>query len=449
MFKRILIANRGEIALRVIRACHEIGVEAVAVYSQADATSPHLEEADQAVCIGGSQSAESYLNMTAILQAAEQTEAKAIHPGYGFLAENALFAELCEQLKFTWIGPAPRVIRLMGDKATARETMKAAGVPVIPGSEGIVSKLEVARELANEVGYPVLLKATAGGGGKGMRVVREEAAFAEAFQAASMEAGKAFGNPGLYMERYIEGGRHIEFQFMADSFGNVVHLGERECSVQRNHQKLVEESPSPVIDEETREKMGGIVCHAMREVGYVGAGTMEFLRSPQGELFFMEVNTRLQVEHPVTELVTGKDLVIEQLRVAANGELSFSQDDVKLTGHAIEVRVNAEDPYDGFKPSPGEVVGFTPPGDVEGVTVRLDSHVRPGYRIPVFYDSMIGKLIVHGDDRDAARLGMIKALESFGIEGIKTTIPVHLQILADEAFASGDYDTGFIARLLG
>ena len=449
MFKRILIANRGEIALRVIRACHEIGVEAVAVYSQADATSPHLEEADQTVCIGGSQSAESYLNMTAILQAAEQTEAKAIHPGYGFLAENALFAELCTQLKFTWIGPSPRVIRLMGDKATARETMKAAGVPVIPGSEGVVSKLERARELAGDIGYPVLLKATAGGGGKGMRVVREEAGFAEAFQQASMEAGKAFGNPGLYMERYIEGGRHIEFQFMADSFGNVVHLGERECSVQRNHQKLVEESPSPIIDEQTRQKMGGVVCHAMREVGYVGAGTMEFLRSPQGELFFMEVNTRLQVEHPVTEMVTGIDLVQEQLRVAANGELSFSQDDVKLTGHAIECRVNAEDPYDGFKPSPGEVVGFTPPLDVEGVRVRLDSHVRPGYRIPVFYDSMIGKLIVAGDTRDAARLGMIKALESFGIEGIKTTIPVHLQILADKEFASGNYDTGFIARLLG
>ena len=449
MFKRILIANRGEIALRVIRACHEIGVEAVAVYSQADATSPHLEEADQAVCIGGSQSAESYLNMTAILQAAEQTEAKAIHPGYGFLAENALFAELCTQLKFTWIGPAPRVIRLMGDKATARETMKAAGVPVIPGSEGVVSKLERARELAGDIGYPVLLKATAGGGGKGMRVVREEAEFAEAFQQASMEAGKAFGNPGLYMERYIEGGRHIEFQFMADSFGNVVHLGERECSVQRNHQKLVEESPSPIIDEETRRKVGGIVCHAMREVGYVGAGTMEFLRSPQGELFFMEVNTRLQVEHPVTEMVTGKDLVIEQLRVAANGKLSFTQEEVKLTGHAIECRVNAEDPYAGFKPSPGEVVGFIPPVDVAGVRVRLDSHVRPGYRIPVFYDSMIGKLIVAADHRDTARKGMIKALESFKIEGIKTTIPVHLQILADQEFASGEYDTGFIARLLG
>ena len=449
MFKRILIANRGEIALRVIRACHEIGVEAVAVYSQADATSPHLEEADQAVCIGGSQSADSYLNMTAILQAAEQTEAKAIHPGYGFLAENALFAELCSQMKFTWIGPAPRVIRLMGDKATARETMKSAGVPVIPGSEGVVSKLEVARELAGQIGYPVLLKATAGGGGKGMRVVREEAAFAEAFQQASMEAGKAFGNPGLYMERYIEGGRHIEFQFMADSFGNVVHLGERECSVQRNHQKLVEESPSPVIDEETRAEVGAIVCHAMKTVGYVGAGTMEFLRSPQGELFFMEVNTRLQVEHPVTEMVTGHDLVQEQLRVAANGELSFTQDDVKLTGHAIECRVNAEDPYDDFKPSPGEVTEFSPPGEGQGVQVRLDSHVRPGYRIPVFYDSMIGKLIVAGESRDAARLGMIKALEAFDIGGIKTTIPVHLQILADEAFASGTYDTGFIARLLG
>ena len=449
MFKRILIANRGEIALRIIRACHDLGVEAVAVYSEADADSPHLAQADETVCIGGPKSAQSYLNMTAILQAAEQTEAKAIHPGYGFLAENRLFAELCQQLKFSWIGPPPHVIQLMGDKATARATMKASGIPVIPGSDGIIASVQEGKTFAAAAGYPVLLKATAGGGGKGMRVCREEGSFEELFQQASMEAGKAFGNPGLYMEKYIEGGRHIEFQFMADAFGNVVHLGERECSVQRNHQKLVEESPSPVIDAATREKMGTLVCQGMQAVGYEGAGTMEFLRDADGSLYFMEVNTRLQVEHPVTEMVTGFDLVQEQLKVAANHSLSITQDDVKLTGHAIEVRVNAEDPFAGFKPSPGLVEGFSPPPDIPGVRVRVDTHVKPGYRIPVYYDSMICKLIVAGDDRDAARLGMIKALEQFKLEGIKSTIPVHLQIMANEEFASGTYDTGLIPRMLG
>ena len=453
MFKRILIANRGEIALRVIRACHELGVEAVAIYSEADRDSPHLAQADQTVCVGGSKSAQSYLDFKAILQAAEQTESKAIHPGYGFLAENPLFAELCEQLKFTWIGPPPKVIRLMGDKATARQTMQAAGVPVIPGTEGIISDLEQARGLANDIGFPVLLKATAGGGGKGMRICRDQATFADNFQQASMEAGKAFGNPGLYMEKFIEDGRHIEFQFMADGFSNVVHLGERECSVQRNHQKLIEESPSPVIDPQTREEMGSLVCDAMREVGYVGAGTMEFLRSPEGQLYFMEVNTRLQVEHPVTEMVTGLDLVQEQLKVAANNPLSFTQEEVSLQGHAIECRINAEDPFDDFKPSPGVVERFSPPAAVEGdgaeVKVRVDTHVQPGYRIPVYYDSMICKLIVSGPDRAAALAGMKAALEQFEVTGIKTTIPVHLKILANEEFASGTYDTGLIGRMLG
>ena len=446
MFKRILIANRGEIALRVIRACHAMGVEAVAVYSTADADSPHLAEADQAVCIGGSKSEQSYLNMPAILQAAEQTEAKAIHPGYGFLAENPLFADLCEQLKFSWIGPPAHVIRLMGDKATARRTMQASGIPVIPGSEGVIASQDEARQFADEIGYPVLLKATAGGGGKGMRVCRDADSFADNFQQASMEAGKAFGNPGLYLEKFIEDGRHIEFQFMADAFGNVVHLGERECSVQRNHQKLVEESPSPVIDEHTRQQMGELVCQGMRDVGYVGAGTMEFLRSPEGQLYFMEVNTRLQVEHPVTEMVTGFDLVQEQLRVAANHRLSIRQQDVVLAGHAIECRVNAEDPYDGFRPCPGLVDAFGAPS---GERVRVDTHVRSGYRIPVFYDSMICKLIVAGDDRDAARARMITALEQFELGGIKSTIPVHLQIMANDEFASGTYDTGLIGRMLG
>jgi len=449
MFKRILIANRGEIALRVIRACREMGIESVAVYSEADADSPHLEQADQTVCIGGSKSEQSYLNMTAILQAAEQTEAKAIHPGYGFLAENALFADLCHQLKLTFIGPSPHVIRMMGDKATARRTMVAAGVPVVPGSEGVIAKVEEARARAREIGFPVLLKATAGGGGKGMRICRDEGSFEAAFRDASLEALKAFGNPGLYLEKYIEGGRHIEFQFMADAFGNAVHMGERECSVQRNHQKLVEESPSPVVDAALREKMGAIVARAVTAIGYVGAGTMEFLRDAAGNLYFMEVNTRLQVEHPVTEMVTGLDLVQEQIRVAANCTLSWRQDEIALNGHAIECRVNAEDPYAGFKPSPGTVSVFEPPEAAEGVTVRVDTHVRPGYRIPPFYDSMICKLIVHGADREAARRGMLDALSRFRVEGIKTTIGVHEQILAEEAFASGEYDTGFIGRLLG
>jgi acetyl-CoA carboxylase biotin carboxylase subunit len=451
MFKRILIANRGEIALRIIRACHALEIEAVAVYSEADADSPHLKQADRTVCIGGAKSAESYLNMQAILQAAEQTECKAIHPGYGFLSENALFAELASQQKFAWIGPPPRAIRLMGDKATARRTMKAAGIPVVPGSEGVIADPAQALALAKEMGFPVLLKATAGGGGKGMRVVRDEASFRDRFEQASLEAGKAFGNPGLYLERFVEGGRHIEFQFMADSFGNVVHLGERECSVQRNHQKLIEESPSTVITPELRAEMGAKVCAGMRAIGYVGAGTMEFLRDPDGRLYFMEVNTRLQVEHPVTELVTGYDLVQEQIRIAANHELSIRQAEVRLSGHAIECRVNAEDPYQGFRPSPGEVTAFEPPREagVEGVRVRVDTHVAPGYRIPVYYDSMICKLIVHGPERGTAIRGMLAALERFKVEGIKTTIPVHKQILVHPDFASGRYDTTLIARMLG
>ncbi len=450
MFKKILIANRGEIALRVIRACREMGIESVAIYSEADADSPHLEHADEKVCVGGAKSGDSYLKMTSILQAAEQTECKAIHPGYGFLAENALFAELCHQGKFTFIGPSPNVIRVMGDKATARRTMKAAGLPVVPGSDGVVGGDE-ALEIARHFGFPVLLKATAGGGGKGMRICREEASFAAAFEEASLEAGKAFGNAGLYVEKFVENGRHIEFQFMADAFGHAVHLGERECSVQRSHQKLIEESPSTVVDAKLREELGARVCEGVTAIGYVGAGTMEFLRDPEGNLYFMEVNTRLQVEHPVTEMVTGFDLVQEQIRVAANHALSVTQDQISLEGHAIECRINAEDPYDGFRPSPGLVEVFEPPADVEGagVRVRVDSHVRSGYRIPVYYDSMICKLIVAGPDRETARLGMLDALSKFRVEGIKTTIPVHQQILVEEGFVSGDYDTGLIGRMLG
>ncbi len=450
MFNRILIANRGEIALRVIRACRQMEIESVAVFSEADAASPHLAEADLKVCIGPSRSAESYLNMEAIIQAAAQNDCGAIHPGYGFLAENALFAELCEQAKMTFIGPTSGPIRAMGDKATARETMRAAGLPVIPGSKGTLPGIEAGQQLAAEIGFPVLLKATAGGGGKGMRRVDAPREFVTCYKEAALEAEKAFGNPGLYLERYIIDGRHIEFQVVGDAFGNVVYLGERECSAQRRHQKLVEESPSPVIDADARRTLGTNLCNALRAVGYRNAGTVEFFRDPDsGQPYFMEVNARLQVEHPVTEQVTGKDLVVEQIRVAANQRLSFGQDDIELTGHSIECRINAEDPFDDFRPSPGLVSEFAPPTAIDGVKIRVDTHVQPGYRIPVYYDSMIAKLIVWGPTRDAAREGMIRALEAFRVEGVKTTIPAHLKIMNDPAFAAGEYDTGFVARLLG
>jgi acetyl-CoA carboxylase, biotin carboxylase subunit len=449
MLKRVLVANRGEIALRVIRACRALGVETVAVYSDADADSPHLEEADLRVCIGPARSADSYLNGEAVLQAAEQTDCCAIHPGYGFLAENALFAELCEQVKVSFIGPSPSAIRAMGDKATARETMREAGLPVIPGSSGTLTRPEEGLRIAGEIGFPVLLKATAGGGGRGMRRVDAAGDFELKYREASLEAEKAFGNPGLYLEKYIVDGRHIEFQVMADAYGSVVHLGERECSAQRRHQKLVEESPSPVMDAAVRGDLGGKICAALRRIGYRNAGTVEFFRDPGGRIYFMEMNTRLQVEHPVTEMVSGRDLVVEQIRLAANEPLSFRQDEVKLEGHAIECRINAEDPFDDFRPSPGLVTVFQPPAGAAGVTVRVDTHVRPGYRIPTHYDSLLAKLIVHGPDRDAAREGMIAALKSFRVEGVKTTIPIHMRIMQDPEFAAGRYDTGFIGRLLG
>ncbi|HEY3448284.1 MAG TPA: acetyl-CoA carboxylase biotin carboxylase subunit [Myxococcales bacterium] len=448
MFKRILIANRGEIACRVIRTCKAMGIETVAVYSEADEKSRHVRDADQAVCIGPAPSAESYLNMQAILDAAERTEAKAIHPGYGFLSENALFSDLCAQRKFTFIGPSARVIRLMGDKATARRTMKAVGIPIVPGSEGLLATVDDAVAFARTSGYPVLLKATAGGGGKGMRVCRSEDELKKRFPEAAMEAQKAFGNPGLYLERFVEKGRHIEFQFFGDAYGNGVHLFERECSVQRNHQKLIEESLSPVIDEATRTRMGERVAKAISAIGYQGAGTMEFLLdSTSGELFFMEVNTRLQVEHPVTEMLTGLDLVKEQIQVAANHRLSWKQADLQHSGHAIECRVNAEDPSQNFKPSPGVVTRFEPPTSVAGATVRVETYLEAGAQIPVYYDSMVCKLIVHAADRDAARRAMLEALGAFKIEGVKTTIPIHLKILSDERFASGRYHTGLVAEL--
>jgi acetyl-CoA carboxylase, biotin carboxylase subunit len=452
MFKRLLVANRGEIALRVIRACKQLGIQTVAVYSEADADSPHLAQADAKVCIGPAKSGESYLNMKAIIQAAEQNDCCAIHPGYGFLAENALFAEQCEQAKMTFVGPPAGPMRLMGDKATARETMRQAGLPIIPGSRGTLSDAAEGLSLAQEIGFPVLLKATAGGGGRGMRRVDASREFAAKYAEAALEAEKAFGNAGLYLEKYIVDGRHIEFQVLADTYGHVVHLGERECSAQRRHQKLVEESPSPVVDAAIRDELGSKICSALATIGYRNAGTVEFFRDPNGQIYFMEMNARLQVEHPVTEMVTGRDLVVEQIRVAANEPLSFTQSEITLRGHAIECRINAEDPFEDFRPNPGLVSTFVPPetdSANNGARIRVDSHVQPGYRIPPYYDSMIAKLIVWGKTRDAAREAMIQALGRFQLDGVKTTIPVHLQIMKDPHFASGTYDTGFIGRLLG
>jgi acetyl-CoA carboxylase biotin carboxylase subunit len=379
--------------------------------------------------------------MEAIVQAAVQNECQALHPGYGFLSENARFSALCAQSKVTFIGPPPHAIRLMGDKARARETMKSLGLDPIPGSDGTVRELGEARAAASEIGYPVLLKASAGGGGKGMRIVEDEKDLEHAFSEASLEAEKAFGNPALYMERFIARGRHIEFQILADTFGNAVHLGERECSIQRSHQKLVEESPSPVIDEATRSEYGHRVSKAVAAIGYVNAGTVEFLRDGDGDLYFMEMNTRLQVEHPVTEMVTGFDIVKEQLRIAANRPLSITQDDVQLKGSAIECRINAEDPDEDFKPDPGEIKVFEPP---EFDSVRVDTHIRSGYRIPPFYDSLICKLIGHGSDRKQAIKTTLKALGAFNVEGVKTTIPIHMEILATDIFGKGTYNTGFI-----
>jgi acetyl-CoA carboxylase biotin carboxylase subunit len=445
MFRSVLVANRGEIALRVIRACRQLGIRTVAVYSEADRDSPHLEQADQTVCIGGPRSAESYLHMEAIIQAAVQNECQALHPGYGFLAENALFSALCTQSKISFIGPPPHAVRLMGDKAMARKTMKSLGLDPIPGSEGTLNGLEQARQAASVIGYPVLLKASAGGGGKGMRVVQAEPELEHAFHEASLEAEKAFGNPALYMERFIARGRHIEFQILADVFGNAIHLGERECSIQRSHQKLVEESPSPVIDDETRREYGEMVSRAVAAIGYVNAGTVEFLRDEHGNLYFMEMNTRLQVEHPVTEMVTGFDIVKEQVRLAANRPLSIRQDEVQLRGNAIEVRINAEDPERGFKPDPGTVEAFEPPALD---SIRVDTHIRSGYTIPPFYDSLICKLIGHGQTRTEAIQTVRRALKIFRIEGVKTTIPIHQEILSTEEFQKGNYSTGFIQEFL-
>ncbi len=445
MFRRLLVANRGEVAARILRACAEMDIETVAVHSVADADSPHLDLADQRVCIGPPAAAASYLNMDAILQAAEQTSCQALHPGFGFLAENALFAARVRQQQIAWVGPPPRVIAVMGDKAEARQAMKAAGLATIPGTEGILEDVEEAVRAAAAVGYPVLLKATAGGGGKGMRRADSQAELRQGFVEASMEAGKAFGNPGLYLEKVLLGARHVEFQLLADHYGEAVHLGERECSVQRRHQKLLEEAPSPALDPQLRQQAGEQVRAAAKAVGYASAGTIEFLCDSESNLYFMEMNTRLQVEHPVTEMITGVDIVKEQIRIASNQPLTISQDEVEVRGHAIELRINAEDPDADFRPDPGELKVFEPPS---GTGVRVDTHVKTGYRIPPFYDSMIAKLIVHGDSRPAALDRAARALAEFKVEGVKTTIGLHRRILSEPAFRDGQYDTLWLERLL-
>jgi len=442
MFERILIANRGEIALRVIRACREMGIKSIAVYSTADQKSLHAEMADEAVCIGPPAGKDSYLKIANIISAAEVADVDAIHPGYGFLSENAHFAEVCQNCNITFIGPTPDNIRMMGNKSVARETMKKAGVPIAPGSEGVVTSQEEALKVAKKIGYPVLIKAVAGGGGKGMRVARNDVSLVQGFMTASSEAERAFSNAEVYIEKFIDQARHIEVQVIADHHGNACHLFERDCSIQRRHQKLVEEAPSPVISEATRKRLGQAAMKAVQAVGYRNAGTIEFLYDRQSdEFYFMEMNTRIQVEHPVTEEITGVDLIKEQIRIAAGEKLSFSQKSLSIKGHAIEFRVNAENPYRDFIPSPGHISFLKQPG---GPGVRVDSHVYNGYDIPPHYDSMIGKIIVHADSRQEAISRMSRALGEFMIDGVHTTVPLGLALLADGRFQRGEYTTTFL-----
>ncbi|MGI6118996.1 MAG: acetyl-CoA carboxylase biotin carboxylase subunit [Desulfosporosinus sp.] len=443
MFKKILIANRGEIALRVIRACRELEIETVAVFSEGDRDALHVKAADEAICIGPVASSKSYLFIPNIISAAELTGAEAIHPGYGFLAENARFAEICESCGISFIGPPPKVIEIMGDKAMARKTMLESGVPVVPGSEDIINDEDTAEKVAQKIGYPVLIKASAGGGGKGMRVAQNCKELRKAIQAAQNEAEAAFGNAEVYLEKYVEEPKHIEFQILADKYGNVVHLGERDCSLQRRHQKLLEESPSSAVTPELRAEMGATAVKAAKSVNYSNAGTIEFLLDRHGNYYFIEMNTRIQVEHSVTELVTGLDLVKEQIRLAAGEPLGFTQDDVQLRGWAIECRINAEDIDNNFMPSPGTVNIYHVPG---GPGVRVDSAVYQGYEISRYYDSMVGKLIVWDATRQGAIARMKRALEEFVIEGIPTTIPFHLKVLDNAFYRRGEVYTNFVQR---
>lgn len=445
MFKKILIANRGEIALRVIRACHEMDIETVAVYSEADADSLHVRFSDEAVCIGPAAATQSYLDIPRIISAAEITGADAIHPGYGFLAENAEFSEICQRSEIVFIGPRPDQIRAMGDKAVARRTMMDVGVPTVPGSKGEVSDLEAALELSRDVGFPMMIKASAGGGGKGMRVARNAESLEKLFRQARNEAQAAFGDPGVYLERFVDRPRHVEFQIFGDEHGRVVHMGERDCTLQRRHQKLVEEAPSPALTPDLREEMGEAAVRAAKAIDYLGAGTVEFILDPEQRFYFIEMNTRLQVEHPVTEATTDHDLVKEQIRIAAGEPMSLPEGPLVHRGHAIEFRVNAEDPDHGFAPRPGQITTYHPPG---GPGVRLDTHIYTGYRVPPFYDSLLAKLIICGKNRDEALRRARHNLDSFVIEGIPTTIGLLSRIIRDPRFVSGDFDTGFVERFL-
>jgi acetyl-CoA carboxylase biotin carboxylase subunit len=444
-FEKILIANRGEIALRILRTCEEMGIATVAVHSTIDRHALHVQLADEAVCIGEPPSSKSYLNIPNIIAAALTRNATAIHPGYGFLAENARFAEICADHQIVFIGPSPESIRSMGDKSTAKETMRRISVPTIPGSDGLLSDEREALAIAQKMGYPVMIKATAGGGGRGMRLVHAEDALVKSFLAAQGEAEAAFGNASVYLEKFIERPRHIEFQVLADSHGNVIHLGERDCSIQRRHQKLLEESPSPALSSELREKMGAAAVRVAQSIKYVGAGTVEFLLDQSGHFYFMEMNTRIQVEHPVTEMVTGIDLVAEQIQVAQGETLKLTQQDVTLRGHAIECRINAEDPDQNFRPHPGRISGYLPPG---GPGVRMDSHVYTDYEIPPYYDSLIGKLIVWGPDRPAAIRRMRRALREFAITGLPTTISFHQKVLETKEFVEGLIYTNFVEQMM-
>ena len=438
---KVLIANRGEIALRILRSCRELGISTVAVYSTVDRSALHVQLADEAVCVGEGPSNKSYLNIPNILAAATSRGVDAIHPGYGFLAENDRFAEMCRDHGITFIGPSPHAIRSMGDKSTAKSTMQAVGVPTVPGSEGLLPNPEAAAELAAVMGYPVMIKATAGGGGRGMRLVPSPDQLVKLYKAAQGEADAAFGNPGLYMEKFIDRPRHVEVQILADRHGNVVHLGERDCSIQRRHQKLLEEAPSPALDPELRRQMGEAAVAAARSINYEGAGTVEFLLDRSGGFYFMEMNTRIQVEHPVTEMVTGIDLIAEQLRIAGGEPISVRQEDIQMNGHAIECRINAEDAQHNFRPAPGRITGWLPPG---GPGVRVDSHVYTGYDIPPFYDSLIGKLIIWAPNRPAALARMNRALNECAITGIPTTVDFHLRMLDRPEFQRGDVHTKFV-----
>ncbi len=440
MFEKVLIANRGEIALRVIRACRELDIKTVAVYSQADTESLHVKLADEAYCIGPPEARKSYLHIPAIISAAVVTGADAIHPGYGFLAENAAFAEVCADHRIKFIGPSPLAIKTMGDKSKARQTMMLAKVPVVPGSAGLITNDQEALELARKIGYPIIVKATAGGGGRGMRVAKDEASLIQALTQAKTEAQAAFGDGGVYIEKYLKPIRHIEIQILADAHGNCIHLGERDCSIQRRHQKLLEEAPSPVLTPEFRKKMGDAAIQAAKKINYEGVGTVEFIFS-QNQFYFMEMNTRIQVEHPVTELITGIDLIKEQIKAACGIPLSFKQEDIQFRGHAIEFRINAEDPEKNFMPRPGKIEAYAAPG---GIGVRVDSHCYPGYSIPPYYDSLISKLIVWGQDRNEAIARGQRALDEYAITGIPTTISLHQKILSNETFRQGDVSTDFL-----